>query len=63
MLLRYLHPLHVVVGAILLVVAAVPAILADPAVRSVVEHHPWVAVYLAAAAGVVRAIEKVHTQG
>lgn len=61
--MRYLRPLHLIVGAILLVVAAVPAILADPAVQHIIEHHPWVAIYLLGAAGVVRSIEKAKTQG
>lgn len=37
-------------------VVAAPAVWADPAVKSLVANHPGVAVYIAAAAGVVTAL-------
>lgn len=37
---------HGLVAAAAIVAAVVPAVLADPAVQSMVANHPWVALYL-----------------
>jgi hypothetical protein len=45
-------------GTAVFVGIAVPALLVDPAARSVVDHHPSLAAYLAAAVGVAHAVVK-----
>jgi hypothetical protein len=52
------HLRHWSLGAAGFVVLAVPALLADPAARSLVDHHPGLAAYLAAAVGVAHALVK-----
>lgn len=50
------HTRHVLAVAAAVVVAAVPAILADPAVQHYVSSHPWAAAYLPLVSGIVYAI-------
>ncbi len=52
------HLRHGALGAAVFVGIAVPALLADPAMRSVVDHHPGLAAYFAVAVGVAHAIVK-----
>jgi hypothetical protein len=57
------HLLHLVKGALVVVIAAVPAIVVDPSVAHYVAAHPIVAGYLPIAAGVIRAIVKARQAG
>ena len=53
------HPLklsHVLTVIVAIVATAVPAILADPAVRSLIANHPAVAGYMPVVSGVVYAL-------
>ena len=52
--LKHLSRLLGTVAAVL--AAAVPAVLADPAVRSLIANHPFVAAYLPLVSGVVVAV-------
>jgi hypothetical protein len=51
---RHLQRILAVAGAT--VVAAAPAIVADPAVRGIIDAHPWLAVYVPAATAIVYAL-------
>jgi hypothetical protein len=51
---RHFARILAVAGAV--VVSAVPAIVVDPAVVSLVANHPWFAAYLPAISGVVYAL-------
>lgn len=42
------------------IVAALPAILAEPSVRTIIADHPWLAAYLPAAAGVIVALYRAY---
>jgi hypothetical protein len=57
------HLLHVAKGALVVVIAAIPAIVADPSAGHYVTQHPWLAAYLPVAAGVIRAIVKARQAG
>lgn len=50
------HLIHALEAASIVVLAQVPAIIASPAVQSLIEHHPAVAVYVPIAAGIASAL-------
>lgn len=50
------HLLHVLKGMVMLVLVAIPAIVADPSVAHYVAQHPAVDTYVALALGVVNAL-------
>jgi len=50
------HVKHAAFVAVVALLAQVPAILASPAARSVIDHHPGLAVYVPVAVGVASAL-------